>query len=74
MCPKTWQVITSCDIVPQMGKFGRMYKHPGHRVIIDKKGSMLVRPTPLELHLRPGMLPDVSAVTKTDSLLQAATE
>ena len=46
----------SCDIVPQMGKFGRMYKHPGHRVILDKKGSILVRPTPLELHLRPGKL------------------
>lgn len=55
MCPKTWQVIMSCDIVPQMGKFGRMYKHPGHRVILDKKGSILVRPTPLELHLRPGV-------------------
>ena len=57
MCPKTWQVIMSCDIVPQMGKFGRMYKHPGHRVILDKKGSILVRPTPLELHLRPGVPP-----------------
>ena len=55
MCPKTWQVIMSCDIVPQMGKFGRMYKHPGHRVILDKRGSILVRPTPLELHLRPGI-------------------
>ncbi len=62
MCPKTWQIIMSCDIVPQMGKFGRMYKHPGHRVILDKKGSILVRPTPLELHLRPGALTPVLCI------------
>lgn len=54
-CPKTWQIITSDDIIPQMGKFGCMYKHAGHRVIIDKTGTILIRPSPLELHLRPGI-------------------
>jgi len=54
MVPDTWQVVNSSDIIPRIGKFGRLYKHPGQRVIIDRKGSILVRPSPLELHLRPG--------------------
>ena len=63
----------SCDIVPQMGKFGRMYKHPGHRVILDKRGSILVRPTPLELHLRPGTLTPVLCISSAGlAFLQAA--
>lgn len=54
LCPDTWQIVNSTDIVPRIGKFGRLYKHPGLRVIIDRKGSILVRPSPLELHLRQG--------------------
>ncbi len=57
MCPNTWQIVNSTDIVPRIGKFGRLYKHPGQRVIIDRKGSILVRPSPLELHLRQGKPP-----------------
>ena len=57
VCPNTWQVVNSTDIVPRIGKFGRLYKHPGQRVIIDRKGSILVRPSPLELHLRQGKRP-----------------
>lgn len=39
------------DPVPVMGKFGTVYARPGHRVLIDPKGNMIVRPTPLDLKL-----------------------
>jgi len=37
--------------VPAVGKFGSVYARPGHRVLIDPKGNMIVRPTPLDLKL-----------------------
>ncbi len=39
------------DPVPVVGKFGSVYARPGHRVLIDPKGNMIVRPTPLDLKL-----------------------
>ena len=39
------------DPVPVVGKFGTVYARPGHRVLIDPKGNMIVRPTPLDLKL-----------------------
>ncbi|BDA45990.1 probable lipase [Coccomyxa sp. Obi] len=53
LVPETWHVINDTDIVPRMGKFVRLYKRPGARVIVDRKGSIVVRPSALELHLRP---------------------
>lgn len=46
-------IVLSClqDPVPVVGKFGSMYARPGHRVLIDPKGNMSVRPTPLDLKL-----------------------
>ncbi|DBA92428.1 hypothetical protein WJX77_009083 [Trebouxia sp. C0004] len=49
--PDTWHVINDKDPVPVVGKFGSMYARPGHRVLIDPKGNMIVRPTPLDAKL-----------------------
>lgn len=49
--PDTWHVINDRDPVPVVGKFGTVYARPGHRVLIDPKGNMIVRPTPLDLKL-----------------------
>ena len=51
--PETWHVVNDADIIPKVGKFVRMYKRPGARVIVDSKGSIVVRPSALELNLRP---------------------
>ena len=40
--------------VPKAGKFCGLYKHSGARAIIDRRGTLVVRPSPLELNLRPG--------------------
>ncbi|EIE24300.1 alpha/beta-hydrolase [Coccomyxa subellipsoidea C-169] len=53
LIPETWHVVHDSDVIPRVGKFVRMYKRPGARVIIDRKGSIVVRPSALELHLRP---------------------
>ena len=54
LVPETWHVVHDADLIPRVGKFLRLYKRPGARVIVDRKGSIVVRPSPLELHLRPG--------------------
>ena len=56
LIPETWHIVHDADVVPRVGKFFRMYKRPGARVIIDRKGSIVVRPSPLELHLRPSTI------------------
>ncbi|KAK9788444.1 hypothetical protein WJX73_010754 [Symbiochloris irregularis] len=50
----TWHIIHNQDIVPRVGKFFFLFKRPGHRVLVDLKGQMIVRPVPLELQLRRG--------------------
>ena len=56
LVPETWHVVNDADIIPRVGKFVRLYKRPGARVIIDRKGSIVVRPSALELHLRPSAI------------------
>ena len=53
LVPETWHVVNDADVIPRVGKFVRLYKRPGARVIVDRKGSIVVRPSALELHLRP---------------------
>ncbi|CAK0769669.1 hypothetical protein CVIRNUC_003690 [Coccomyxa viridis] len=52
--PDTWNVINDHDLVVRMGKMMCLYKRNGHRVIIDSRGSMIVQPGPLDLHVMPG--------------------
>jgi hypothetical protein len=44
------------DVVTRGGKFWAMYKRPGHRVIINADGNLIVRPTFTEASIqrRPG--------------------
>ena len=44
------------DAVTRSGKFWKMYKRPGHRVIINADGDLIVRPTFIEASVqrRPG--------------------
>ena len=39
------------DPISLLAKFGAVYSHPGRRVLLSPKGSVLGRPTPLELKL-----------------------
>lgn len=39
-CP---QVINDQDLIARGGKFWRIYKRPGQRVLIDRSGTMLAR-------------------------------
>lgn len=56
--PDTWQIINSGDPFPQAGKFWFLYKHVGHRVLISRRGDILVRPSFVEYAIRrsPGAL------------------
>jgi hypothetical protein len=36
------------DTIPRGGKFLSAYKRNGHRVVVNKIGDIVVRPTPLE--------------------------
>ncbi|KAK9817879.1 hypothetical protein WJX72_003574 [[Myrmecia] bisecta] len=50
--PDTWHVINGQDAVAQEGKFLVLYKRPGHRVIINQRGDLIVRPTLVEHSVR----------------------
>ncbi|KAK9817768.1 hypothetical protein WJX72_001918 [[Myrmecia] bisecta] len=50
--PDTWHVINGQDAVAQEGKFLVLYKRPGHRVIINIRGDLIVRPTLVEHSVR----------------------
>ncbi|KAK9818417.1 hypothetical protein WJX72_012370 [[Myrmecia] bisecta] len=50
--PDTWHVINGQDAVAHEGKFLVLYKRPGHRVIINQRGDLIVRPTLVEHSVR----------------------
>ncbi|KAK9829664.1 hypothetical protein WJX72_007213 [[Myrmecia] bisecta] len=50
--PDTWHIINDQDAIPRTGKLVCLYKMPGHRVIINLKGDLVVRPSMLEATLR----------------------
>ncbi|KAK9801989.1 hypothetical protein WJX73_007271 [Symbiochloris irregularis] len=52
LIPNTWHVINKRDPVPRAGKFVCLFKRPGHRVLINLKGELVVRPNALELQLQ----------------------
>ena len=41
--PDTWMMINGQDAVPRSGKLWRLYSRPGHMVIINSQGDLLVR-------------------------------
>lgn len=50
--PDTWQIINSDDAITRAGKFWVLYKHVGHRVLINRRGDLLVRPSFVEYSIR----------------------
>lgn len=44
-------MINDQDLVPRGGKFLALYKRNGHRVIVNRSGDLIVRPTPFESSL-----------------------
>ena len=44
--------IAAQDAVTRGGKFWKLYKRPGHRVIINADGDLIVRPTFIEVRTR----------------------
>ena len=58
------------DAVPRSGKFWVLYKLGGHRVVINRMGDLVVRPSPLEASLRQNPA-GVSLCLKTSLLLNS---
>ena len=50
--PDTWQIINSDDVVTRAGKFWFLFKHVGHRVLLNRRGDLLVRPSFVEYSIR----------------------
>ena len=50
--PALWNVVNGVDMIALSGKFFGLYIHPGLKVMIDRKGDILVRPSFLEVTLR----------------------
>ena len=42
------QFLADQDVVARGGKFWVLYKRGGHRVLINKRGDLVVRPNPME--------------------------
>ncbi|KAK9804066.1 hypothetical protein WJX73_001449 [Symbiochloris irregularis] len=51
VCPDTWHIVNDRDPVPRSGKFFCLFKRPGNRVRINRRGEMIVRPNPLEMQV-----------------------
>ncbi|KAK9808451.1 hypothetical protein WJX73_006949 [Symbiochloris irregularis] len=49
-----WHIIHGQDPIPKAGKFLILSKRPGHRVLINRRGEIVVRPNPLELQIQSG--------------------
>ncbi|KAK9821824.1 hypothetical protein WJX74_001662 [Apatococcus lobatus] len=50
--PDTWGVINDQDVVARRGKLWVLYKRSGHRVIINTRGDLIVRPTYAEANVQ----------------------
>ena len=48
MVPDSWDLINDQDAISRWGKFLTVYKRPGHRVIINHAGDLIVRPSFVE--------------------------
>lgn len=49
---ETWQLINSDDVVTRAGKFFFLFKHVGHRVLLNRRGDLVVRPSFVEYSIR----------------------
>ncbi len=54
VAPDTWHIINDQDVVAKAPKFLVLYKRAGHRVIINRLGDMIVRPSFIEITMRNG--------------------
>ena len=50
--PETWHVINNDDLVTQAGKFINLYKRAGLRVLVNRLGDLVVRPSYAETAIR----------------------
>jgi hypothetical protein len=50
--PETWQIINSDDVFTRAGKFFFLFKHVGHRVLLNRRGDLVVRPSFVEYSIR----------------------
>jgi len=49
---ETWQLINSDDVITRAGKFFFLFKHVGHRVLLNRRGDLVVRPSFVEYSIR----------------------
>lgn len=50
--PETWHIINNDDVVTQAGKFINLYKRAGQRVLVNRLGDLVVRPSYAETAIR----------------------
>ena len=50
--PETWHIINNDDLVTQAGKFVNLYKRGGPRVLVNRLGALVVRPSYAETVIR----------------------
>ena len=50
--PDTWTMINSDDVITRAGKFLFLFKHVGHRVLLNRRGDLVVRPSFVEYSIR----------------------
>lgn len=50
--PDTWTLINSDDVITRAGKFFFLFKHVGHRVLLNRRGDLVVRPLFVEYSIR----------------------
>ncbi|KAK9824760.1 hypothetical protein WJX74_005593 [Apatococcus lobatus] len=50
--PDTWNIINDQDVIARRGKLWFLYKRAGHRVIINARGDLIVRPSFAEANVQ----------------------
>ena len=50
--PSTWQIINEDDTITRAGKLFFLYKHVSNRVLINRRGDLIVRPSFSEYSIR----------------------
>eukprot|EP00892_Ulva_mutabilis_P004928 jgi/Ulvmu1/2807/UM142_0005.1 len=61
LVPDTWHVINDQDVVTRGMKLLGVYKRAGHRVIINRRGDLIVRPSHFEASMLQNWLPHSGA-------------
>ena len=75
--PDTWHIINDQDLVTRILKLAGLYKRHGQRVVVNRRGDMIVRPTLFETSMqqtiRGGTVADHQTVAYQEALVSVVT-